>query len=123
MTSARGRRLRFVAVALGTVLLCGCAAPLQTTNPPSSEESKEKPVSVRLPALSPFKIETPPTVPPPDEAVTPSDVQDGIARSMKLFEFSYTRGKPGPPVKGGVAPVDEAGPASEMEAVPDVERP
>jgi hypothetical protein len=101
------RFLRLAASLVGFSLLGGCTAPLQRVNAPEYEEPKEKPVTVRLPVLSPLKIESPPNVPPPDEAVTPSDVQDGIARSTKMFELSYSSGKSRPPLQGGDIPLGE----------------
>jgi hypothetical protein len=107
-------KLRAAAIFLGIAIAGGCAAPREAVK--TEKRKPESPVSVRLPVLSPLKIESPPTVPPPDQAITPSDVQDGIARSTKMFEFNYTSGKGQPPPGESAAPLEE-------EAMPDVERP
>ena len=77
-----------VALLLGFVLQCGCAAPGKEAKP----DQPESPVSVHLPILETTDMDVrsqPPVVqpelvlPPPH----PDDVEEGKARSLKLLEI------------------------------------
>jgi hypothetical protein len=98
-------KYRLAAIFLAATLLAGCAGPREPAKPSARDG---KPVSVRLPVLTPMKIE-PPSAPPGSEpSIAPSDVKEGEARSLKMIEMDYTRGKPGPPVEEKPqAPVDD----------------
>jgi hypothetical protein len=89
-------KLRAATVFLWMALLCGCAAPREAVKP---EEPEAKPVSVRLPVLTPMKIEPPTTPPGSEQTLAPTEVEEGKARSLKMIEVDYTRGKQGPPVE------------------------
>ncbi len=106
------RRFRAATLLLGWALMWGCAAPGKAVQ---SEEERPaaKPVSVRLPVLTPMKIEPPSTPPGLEPSIAPAEVQEGEARSLKVIEVDYTRGKPGPPV--GHVPHSPADNASSQE--------
>jgi hypothetical protein len=82
-------------ILLGALLLAGCAGPRAAAQP---QERPAKPVSVRLPVLTPMKIEPPSAPPEAESSIAPADVKEGEARSLKMFQVDYGRGKPGPPV-------------------------
>jgi hypothetical protein len=89
----RGQRFRAASVLpriavllalLGGLLLGGCAA-LQKAAKPGGPPAD--PVTVRLPVGTQLKIEQ--EVPPPaaEQSIAPIDVQEGRARSLKLFQI------------------------------------
>ena len=84
---------------LGISLLPGCAPPRQAVKP---TESVEKPVSVKLPVITPTKIEPPSTTPGTRTPVTHTDVVEGQQRSLNMIEFHY-HGTAGTPVEDNAA--------------------
>jgi hypothetical protein len=85
-----------IALLSGAALLGGCAATEKAARP--GEPPAAEPVSVRLPVITPLKIEQ--TAPPPgaEQSIAPAEVQEGMAHSLKLFQVDLTPGKKGPPV-------------------------
>ena len=78
---------------LGALLLGGCATPWKAAKP---GEPPADPVTVRLPVGTQLKIEQ--EVPPPaaEQSVAPTDVQEGKAHSLKLFQIDLGHVKTSP---------------------------
>jgi hypothetical protein len=92
-----GGKIGTAGCALALLLLSGCATMRQAAGPPAPSDNDA--VSVRLPVITPLKIAPPPTTPPGSQpSITPTDIQEGKERSLKMIEIDYTLGKPGPPV-------------------------
>jgi hypothetical protein len=88
--------------------MCGCAAPRTAGKP--APAPPEKPVSVRLPVLTPMKIEPPSAPPGAEPAISNPVVEEGKAHSLRMFEVDYNRGKQGPPIEDNTAvPTDTEG--------------
>jgi hypothetical protein len=106
-------KLRAAAIFLGIVIAGGCAAPREAVKP--EKRKPESPVSVRLPVMTPMKVEPPAASPGAEPTITHTDVAEGNARSLNMIEFHYNRGKPGPPVEDNAT--------SPEDTTPDVEKP
>lgn len=101
---ACGGRIRFAVFFIGAVILFGCAAP-RTAGKPVPRD----PVTVRLPIITPLKIEQPAGTQYMEPSIAPAEVEEGKARSLKLFQIDYERGKTGPAgSEEPPGPVDEA---------------
>ena len=93
--NAGNGKLRVAAFFLGIAFLCGCAGPRTAAKP---AEPVKDPVSVRLPVLTPLRIEQPSGPPVAEQSISQTDVEDGKARSLKMFQIDYDLGKQGPAV-------------------------
>ena len=99
---SRGHRVGSLLCCLA--LLGGCAAPQQAAK---GEEKKPPPVSVYLPVMETKDFEArsqPPVVQP---QLNPTDVDDGIHRSLNMVEIHFNLGKPPRPPEAG--PPDNLG--------------
>ncbi|MEW6721623.1 MAG: hypothetical protein AB1346_14345 [Thermodesulfobacteriota bacterium] len=95
---------RFAVFFLGAALLCGCATPRTAERP-----GPKDPVSVRLPIITPLKVEQPASPQYIEPTIAPAEVEEGKARSLKLFQIDYERGMAGPAVaETPPGPVEEA---------------
>lgn len=94
-------RTRFFAAIffLLTVALWGCAPTRQEAKPTTSTD---QPVSVRLPVITPTKIEPPSAPPGARTPVTHTDVVEGQQRSLNMIEFHY-HGAAGTPAEDNAA--------------------
>ena len=96
-----------VAFLLCAALLGGCAAPQKAVKP---GKAPEDPGALRLPILTPLRIEQ--SAPPPgaEQSISPVEVQEGKAHSLKLFQVDLRPGKKGPPVDEDLTGLDEDAP-------------
>ncbi len=85
---------RVAALFLGASLMCGCAAPRATARPDGPN-----PVAVRLPVITPLKIEPPQAPPGSEPSISPTEVEEGRTRSLRMIQIDYERGKSGPAVE------------------------
>ncbi|MBE0568051.1 MAG: hypothetical protein IH577_00030 [Deltaproteobacteria bacterium] len=92
MAGGRGK-IRFAVLLLGAAFLCGCATPRTADKPEEMDPS-----AVRLPIITPTKIRQPAGPQDLEPTISPTDVEDGKARSLKLFQIDYDRGKAGPAI-------------------------
>ena len=88
------QKIYAVAIVLGVSFLCCCAAPhTKTTSRPLSNES-----AIRLPyGTDPLTIEQ--TTPPPPGAaqtIVPTEAQEGMSRSLRLFQIDLGHTKTDP---------------------------
>ena len=83
-------KMRIAALFVGAALLCGCAVPR------TAEKGAEPEPEVRLPVVTPLKIHQPTGPPVVEPSNVNSDVEDGRARSLRLFQINYDREKAGP---------------------------
>jgi hypothetical protein len=85
--------IRVAVLLLGAAFLCGCATPRAADKPREPDPS-----AVRLPIITPTKIRQPSDPREIEPTISPADVEDGKARSLKLFQIDYDRGKAGPAI-------------------------
>jgi hypothetical protein len=88
------RTFRAAALFLGIALLCGCAAPRTAARP-----EEPNPVSVRLPVITPLKIEPLQAPPGSEPSISPTEVEEGRSRSLRMIQIDYDLGKAGPAVE------------------------
>ena len=92
-------KLRAAAVLFGVALLCGCAAPQQQAV--KDKEKKPTPLSVHLPVLETQETDARKTPPGAQPQLQPTDVDDGINRSLNIVEIQFYLGKPTAPQAAG----------------------
>ena len=92
-------KLRAAAVLFGFALLCGCATPQQQAV--KDKEKQPPPMSVHLPVLETQETDARKTPPGAKPQLNPTDVDDGIARSLNIVEIQFYLQKPTAPPTAG----------------------
>ena len=93
MDARHGIAILLAAVLLAAVLLGGCLYTQQAVKP---GEPPPDPLTVRLPVGTSLKIEQ--NVPPPasEQAIVPTEFEEGQTRALKLFQIDLGHIKTGP---------------------------